>query len=206
MALCHEAGLSTNPGEAIEQLLHANPVLWDAGTIAGRFFLVVGGVGFDALLCSRVTGFPKKHLGISAYYLRALLMLFEKPRLFSAAWGNRKAKNLHQILFYNCSHQGIGVAPIAGANPFDGWLHMAALPWGGYGARLAQGLASLTIVKKLFSKNSLSFSGKTRSALITTNGKVFVQVDGEAFIANNPKVRIKPKALWILQSKKSKKD
>lgn len=199
MALCHEAGISIKPRKAAEQLLQAKPILWDVGYISGRCFLVVAGVGFDAILCSRVTGFSKKHLGISAYYLGSILMLFEKPRLFGATWGKNKVENLHQIFFYNCSHQGIGMAIIPGANPFDGWLRMAALPWGGYLSRVTQGLASLEILKPFFPMDKISLKGKTKRAIIHTKGKIFVQVDGEAFVAENPMVHIKHKALWLLQ-------
>jgi len=65
--LARELGLSMRPAEALRAALTGRPRPFDVGELAGRYFLNIAGIGFDAVVAGRFNKRPKGRRGAWPY-------------------------------------------------------------------------------------------------------------------------------------------
>ena len=65
--LARELGLSMRPAEALRAALGGRPRPLDVGELAGRYFLNIGGIGFDAVVAARFNERPSGRRGAWPY-------------------------------------------------------------------------------------------------------------------------------------------
>jgi len=65
--LAREPGLSMRPAQALAAALAGRPRPFDVGELAGRYFLNIAGIGFDAVVASRFNARPRGRRGAWPY-------------------------------------------------------------------------------------------------------------------------------------------
>jgi len=196
--LCRELGLPGDAAAAALRLLRGRVARRDVGVLGGRPFVVMAGIGFDGEVAALATPAWKRALGGVAAHLwhAAWQLALLRPRMFAVSWLRRTRGGIHQVVFSNGPRYGGGLVLSPGADPADGRLDVAVLPWRGRVARLAQ-LASLLLRGSRGSFEPVR--ARIRSARIRAATALAAQVDGEPIRVRDPRVSVRPGALWVLR-------
>ncbi len=191
-----EIGVPRSPERALAALVDGKVRRFDLGEAAGRHFLMMAGIGFDAHSLRGVSELMKRHLGVGAYYLSAAVQLgrYHSRRALISIEGVEQEVDLYWLVLGNTrSYAGIfNMTPDALAN--DGYLDLCLLtgqplPW------TIASLAAFTVRRHTWAR-SASFQ-RVRELEVKTPG-IAVQVDGE-FLAETPMLfTLAPKALPVL--------
>lgn len=127
--LAANLGLSTDLAAGLAVALEGGLRRLDVGTVEGRHFAVMAGMGFDAQMLDATSDTAKAHIGWPAYILGALRHLKDRPmrvrvRIDGAAPMRRRARS---VLVANVGRLQGGVRLLSEAAPDDGVLDIAIL-------------------------------------------------------------------------------
>lgn len=191
-----EIGVPRSPERALAALVDGTVRRFDLGSAAGRHFLLMAGIGFDAHSIRGVSQRMKRYAGVGAYYLSAAAQLgrYRSRRVLLSIDGDEQEVDLFWLVLGNTrSYAGIfNVTPDALAN--DGYLDLCLLtdrplPW------TITSLAAFTLRRHNWAR-AASFQ-RVRRLEVKTPG-IPVQVDGE-YLAETPMAfTVAPKAMPVL--------
>jgi diacylglycerol kinase family enzyme len=127
--LAANLGLSTDLAAGLAIALEGGIRRLDVGTVEGRHFAVMAGMGFDAHMLDATSSTAKAHIGWPAYVLGAMKHLKDRPmrvtiRIDGAAPMRRRARS---VLIANVGRLQGGVRLFGEAEPDDGVLDIAIL-------------------------------------------------------------------------------
>jgi diacylglycerol kinase family enzyme len=127
--LAANLGLSTDLAAGLAVALEGGLRRLDVGTVDGRHFAVMAGMGFDAHMLDATSDTAKAHIGWPAYVLGAMRHLKDRPmrviiRIDGATPMRRRARS---VLIANVGRLQGGVRLLGEAQPDDGVLDIAIL-------------------------------------------------------------------------------
>jgi YegS/Rv2252/BmrU family lipid kinase len=193
-----ELGLSLDPVEATRQLLLGQVRQIDLGRINGRYFLLMAGLGFDAVAVHAIEGSPqKRRFGPLAFFAAGAVEALRTRgvRLRLRADGRIFETNAALVTIGNTRLWAGAVQITHRATAADGLLDVCIFP----------GRSLLTKLRHLF----LVVIGRheedpevtylqVRELLVATRSPIPIQVDGEPFGTTPARVEIVPGAVRAL--------
>jgi diacylglycerol kinase (ATP) len=193
-----ELGLSLDPVEATRQLLRGSARRLDLGRVNGRYFLLMAGLGFDAVAVHAVEGSPqKRRFGLFAFLIAGAIEAIRTrgERLRLRADGRTFETNAALVTVGNTRLWAGAVRITHRATAADGLLDVCVFP----------GQSLLTKLRHLF----LVFVGRheddpdvtylqVRELLVATRSPIPIQVDGEPLGTTPARIDIVPGAALVL--------
>ena len=193
-----ELGLPLDPVEATRQLLLGQVRRLDLGRINGRYFLLMAGLGFDAVAVHAVEGSPqKRRFGPLAFLAAGALEALRTrgARLRLCADGRAFETNAALVTIGNTRLWAGAVRITYRASAADGLLDVCIFP----------GRSLLTKLRHTF----LVFIGRhehdpevtylqVRELLVAARSPIPIQVDGEPYGTTPARVKIVPGAVLVL--------
>jgi diacylglycerol kinase family enzyme len=144
--LAANLGLGTDPATGLQVAIEGGRRRIDVGVLGDQCFVVMAGMGFDAMMLQDTSERAKKHIGWPAYLFGAAKHLLDRPmrvriRLDGGAPMPRRAQS---VIAGNVGRLQGGVRLLKRAVPDDGRLNVAIIsPDGLFSwARLIAGVAS----------------------------------------------------------------
>ncbi|MBW6439551.1 diacylglycerol kinase [Actinoplanes hulinensis] len=127
--LAANLGLSTDLATGLAVALEGGLRLLDVGTLDGRHFAVMAGMGFDAHMLDATSDTAKKHIGWPAYVLGALQHLKDRPMRVTIRidGGTPMRRRARSVLVANVGRLQGGLRLLSEAQPDDGVLDIAVL-------------------------------------------------------------------------------
>jgi YegS/Rv2252/BmrU family lipid kinase len=192
--LARELHVDRRPDWAIRDAMRATPRLIDAGELAGRFFVNIAGVGFDAHVAACFDADAGARRGLPAYLRVSTreLWRYESGRYRIDGASARKAL---LIAVANTTQFGNGarIAPFARMD--DGMLDLVMV-------EERSRLATLAALPRLFAGGLARVAGVTmrqiETAVIESERPMTIHVDGEpAGGGTRLEVRVLPSALRV---------
>ena len=187
---------------------------------ASAHYLVIGGLGFDAVMVGGVDDHLKKRLGIVAYPVYALRHLFDH-RIKAELVLNREATqaanpdqpipvvtvDARSIMFANCGRLMSGVTLVPSAQVDDGWLDIVVMDTRG-GIKGWLDLTNKVLLQGAGRRSNLAVlkdaridSHRARTATVRTRRPHPVQVDGDILsLATTIHTEVVPDALLVRTS------
>ena len=172
-----EARFPKNPVDAMQAIVHGERRRIDLGRAGDRYFLLMAGVGLDALIVPRIGARMKKRAGAAAYIIAGVAAaLRTKPWQADLSFDGEPAQtSLYWLLAGNTRSYG-GLANLTHrALIDDGALDIALMRRGGAHRLLANGAQMLL---KRHDRSANILYRRTRILDINTPG-IPVQLDGE---------------------------
>lgn len=174
---------------------------------AEHLFLVIGGIGFDAVMVGAADTDMKKRMGVFAYVVTGVKHLFDRKIRATIHLGESTHEahvEARSIMFANCGKLVGGVVLLPEAQYDDGWLDVAVMDtrggifgWTdltnkillqGVGVRAAEALT----------RNGRIESRRAREVTVRTERPHPVQVDGDILgYASTIHARIEPDGLRV---------
>jgi YegS/Rv2252/BmrU family lipid kinase len=194
--LSRELGLSRRPAEALRAALTGRPRPFDVGELAGRHFLNIGGVSFDAEVARRYNERPPGRRGIWPYVsvtlgaLRGYVPDDYRVLLDGVPHDGR----YFLAVFANSPQFGSRVRIAPGARPDDGWLDAVLVDHRSMLGQIWRARYALTDVRRAPGLVCRPF----REATIEGTSRLRCQVDGEVFTAGERvEVKVHPGAIRL---------
>ena len=195
--LARSLGLPRDPEAAMRIALTRSPSPMDVGFLAGRHFLNIAGVGFDAEVARRFS--LRRTRGTRGYIVEGLIRVWSYPcehyRITIEA-GSAEFSGPHFVMaFANGREYGSGLAIAPEADPSDGWLDSVIVAGG---SPLRQLWRSRRLGFRQMSPAEGVWRGRIQSALVSGD-RLTCHVDGEPFEASGDcEVRLEPGALQVI--------
>ena len=183
--------------DAVHTAVHGIPIHMDVGVVNEERFVVMAGVGFDALMIRDASPGLKKRLGTVAYVLSGARNLHS--RLFHAVV-SCDGKEIFRgrtamVLVGNCGTVSGGLKAFPDAQPDDGMLDIAVLAargvrqWSSVGWRLLRGRAQ---------RDDLVHRSQASEVAVVLSRPVAYELDGEVRdAASELRFTIEPSALTV---------
>ncbi|HWS31147.1 MAG TPA: diacylglycerol kinase family protein [Actinoplanes sp.] len=127
--LAANLGLSTDLATGLAVALEGGLRRLDVGTLDGRHFAVMAGMGFDAHMLDATSDTAKKHIGWPAYVLGAMKHLKDRPMRVTIRidGGRSMRRRARSVLVANVGRLQGGLRLLSEAQPDDGFLDVAVL-------------------------------------------------------------------------------
>ena len=127
-----EVGIPLNPIAAAWGVLNGKPHKFDLGKANGRKFMLMCGVGLDALAVFHYYSKLKKFLNKYAYILAGVKVFFKYPlRPLRVTIVDQNVELVgYQVIVANCASYGGRMKIAPGARPDDGWLDVVVFESG----------------------------------------------------------------------------
>lgn len=127
--LARNLGLPLDLNEALAIALEGTDRSLDVGSMNGRPFIVMAGVGFDARMFSDTSEAVKKRIGSAAYVLAAIRHLHDRPARIRLRADNGVVVRLlaSAVIIGNVGSLHAGIALLPDAQPDDGVLDAVVL-------------------------------------------------------------------------------
>ncbi|WP_433790783.1 diacylglycerol/lipid kinase family protein [Actinoplanes sp. CA-252034] len=127
--LAANLGLSTDLATGLAVAVDGGLRRIDVGTLDGRHFAVMAGMGFDAHMLDATSDTAKKHIGWPAYVLGALKHLKDRPMRVTLRIDGGKPirRRARSVLIANVGRLQGGLRLLSEAQPDDGVLDIAIL-------------------------------------------------------------------------------
>lgn len=196
-------GLTTELEKAMRIALTAQPVAIDVGDAAGRLFLNIAGVGFDATVAHRFAGRSKR--GPVGYVTAGLRVVLDYTAVdYEVTWNTGLADETRTgpkflVGFANSPQYGNGAVLAPEASLTDGLLDLMLVGPGGPARQAWR-------ARRLFWKPRSPAAGLERSRLVRASVRgesLICHVDGEPFeVSGSLDVSVRPKALWVRPGKR----
>src|SRR6266545_2677595 len=192
-----ELGLPLQPRAAAEALLRAQVRKIDLGRAGDRYFLLMGGVGFDAAVTAEVRAHEKRRLGALAYLLRAfdLATRFRGTPARIIVDGKTVRSRVLNIVIGNSQLYGGVVKITARASLDDGLLDVCIIkgnsPW-------SAPFRVLSIFTQRYNLDPKLEYHRAREIRIEARRPLPVQVDGDHIGQTPMTFRAVPGALYAL--------
>jgi YegS/Rv2252/BmrU family lipid kinase len=190
----HSLGLPTRPERALAYAISAAPRNADVGYLAGRHFLNIAGVGFDAVVAAQFN--LRKDRGAFAYAVDSLTGVWSyRCREYDVRIGDRRFTGTHFLIaFANGKEYGSGLVIAPDASVFDGELNAILVAGGGI-------LSQFWRARRLAVRPLASARGVWRSRVTSariTGDRLDCHVDGETFETSGEiVVELKPGAIRV---------
>lgn len=195
--LARELGISARPEVALAAALSGSDRLLDTGEVAGRLFLNVAGIGFDAEMAARFNGLGTERRGAVRYTASVLRTVFAyRPRRYTIeADGERLQVNALLLAVANLPQYGSNAVIAPGAVPFDGLLDLVVVQ--GRGA-----LGRLGLLPRLFDRTIHKAPGvltrRARHLIVACDTPMAYHVDGEPVSGGTRlEARVLPRSLRV---------
>lgn len=194
--LARSLGLPRDPESAMRVALQAIPRPMDIGWLAGRHFLNIAGIGFDAEVAHRFS--RRLTRGTQGYIAESLRSVWSYACEDYAIRIDGQSTEFHGrhfvIAFANGREYGSGLAIAPEASPSDGWLDTLIVKGGGPWRQLWR---SRRLAWRPMLPAEGVWRGRVRGASIT-GARLVCHVDGEPFEASGEiTVRLDPGALLV---------
>ncbi len=194
--LARELGLSMRPAEALRAALAGRSRPFDVGELAGRYFLNIAGIGFDAVVAGRFNARPKGRRGAWPYITLTLgaLVSYEPDRYRVTLDGEAHEGRYFTVVLANSPQFGNRIRIAPEARPDDGFLNALlvdhrTIPGHVWRARYL--LWDVTRAPGIVRR-------PVRTATIEGTAPLMCQIDGESFTAGERvEARVHPGALTL---------
>lgn len=124
--LARELGIPRDPAAALTHALRAKPRPIDAGSLDGRWFFSVAGIGFDAHIAAAFDRDPRRRRGFSSYLrITARELLRYRPRRYRV--DGHAPRTALLITIANSAQFGNGIRIAPGARVDDGELDLVTV-------------------------------------------------------------------------------
>ncbi len=194
------AGAGSDPIRAVGHLLEGKARRWDVGLLDGYPFLGFAGIGFDGEVCARAEAARCARFGNASYWGATAVGLLSRPTRFRVTWEGGNVDECHEMVVSNIPIYGGGLRVNPRADPGDGCLDLALFRWKGYINRVGQ----LLTLSRFGPREPAVSCGvtrfRTRELTVHATGPLPVQVDGNPARTDNPRVWIRPAAVWVIES------
>jgi YegS/Rv2252/BmrU family lipid kinase len=190
----HSLGLPAKPEAALVHAASAAPRDADVGFLAGRHFLNIAGVGFDAVVAAQFN--TRKDRGTRAYMVDSLAGVWSyRCREYDMRIGDQRFSGAHFLIaFANGREYGSGLVIAPDASLFDGELNAIVVSGGGV---LTQFWRARRLAIRPMARARGVWRGRVTSARILGN-RLDCHVDGETFaVAGEVSVELKPGAIRV---------
>jgi diacylglycerol kinase (ATP) len=194
--LARELGLSRRPAEALRIALAGQPRPFDVGELAGRYFLNIGGIGFDAEVARRYNERPAGRRGPWPYVTLALgaLRAYDPGRYRVVLDGEPCEGRYFLVVFANSPQFGNRMRIAPEARPDDGVLDAVLVDHRSMAAQLWRARHLLTDARRAAG----IVRRPVRAATIEGAVRLLCQIDGEPFTAGERvEVKVHPAALRL---------
>jgi diacylglycerol kinase family enzyme len=183
-----------DPDTAIARAIAADPRPIDVGYLAGRHFLNVAGLGFDAAVARAFNA--RRRRGLMGYLVHTLTTVwgYRAERYALQLGAERSDATRFLVAFANGREYGNQLVLSADADPADGWLDAVVVA---DGSPFRQAWRMRRLAFGLRRPAEGVFRYRVQSGTITGD-RLVCHVDGEPFETSGTiEVRIAPKALLV---------
>ncbi len=195
--LAHVLYMSRGPLEAAEVVLKGRRRRLDAGRAAGRYFLSVASVGFDAFVIEKMGEKRRGAINYGSYVRPTLQALGEYgfPKLRVSIDGKRIRRPVYHVIIGNVSNYGGPFSLTPSAKPDDGLLDVTVL-FAPRRLRMAIYLAAAAA----HMQHSLASMRMRRGRRVDVESEspVAVQLDGDFKTHTPVSFEIVPRAVTVL--------
>jgi diacylglycerol kinase family enzyme len=194
--LAANLGLSTDLATGLAVALEGGLRRLDVGTLDGRHFAVMAGMGFDAHMLDATSDTAKKHIGWPAYILGAMKHLKDRPMRVTIRidGGTPMRRRARSVLVANVGRLQGGLRLLSEAQPDDGVLDVAVLTPNTLRTWMALGWGLLRRTDRVPALEV--FRGSRIEVL--SNRPQPRQLDGDLIgSADRLIVEVMPQALWL---------
>jgi diacylglycerol kinase family enzyme len=194
--LAANLGLSTDLATGLAVALEGGQRRLDVGTLDGRHFAVMAGMGFDAHMLDATSDTAKKHIGWPAYVLGALKHLKDRPMRVTIRidGGTPMRRRARSVLVANVGRLQGGLRLLSEAQPDDGVLDIAVLTPNTLRTWVALGWA---LIRRSERVPALEVFRGSRIE-VTSNRPQPRQLDGDLIeTGDRLTVSVLPQALWL---------
>lgn len=194
--LARELGLSMSPAEALCAALAGRPRPFDVGELAGRYFLNIAGIGFDAVVAARFNARQKGRRGAWPYITLTFSALagYAPDRYRVTLDGEVHEGRYFAVVLANSPQFGNRIRIAPEARPDDGWLNALLIDHRtipGHVWRARYLLTDVTRAPGIVRR-------PVRAATIEGTAPLPCQIDGESFTAGSRvEARVHPAALTL---------
>ncbi|HZO29840.1 MAG TPA: diacylglycerol kinase family protein [Chloroflexota bacterium] len=193
-----ELGLSLDPAEATRQLLRGQVRRLDLGRVNGRYFLLMAGLGFDAVAVHAVEGTPqKRRFGALAFFAAGALEAFRTrgQRLRLRADGRTFETNAALVTIGNTRLWGGAVMITHRASAADGLLDVCIFPGRSLLTKLRHFF--LVVIGRHDDDPEVTYL-QVRELLVASRPVVPIQVDGDPSGTTPARIEVVPGAVRML--------
>ena len=195
--LARHLGISRNIEKAIRLINKQNTSVIDTGSVNGKVFISIAGVGFDALVAERFArGTQRGFLGY--FQIIANEYLFYKPQTYSLTLDDGRVINESALFvaFANSNQFGYNTTIAPNANIQDGLLDVCIVKKPEI-FRIPL-IASLLLLRQIDISPSVEIV-KARSLKVNRDQNDVVNIDGEPLnLQKNLEIKINPLSLKII--------
>ena len=126
-------GLPLDPAAALRVAITGRDRPLDVARLNGEPFVVMAGIGLDAVMLTDATDELKARLGWTAYIMAALRHLGDRPVAAQVRLDDEPPlfRKVNGIIVGNVGHLQAGIPLLPDADPSDGYLDLALLAPGG---------------------------------------------------------------------------
>jgi YegS/Rv2252/BmrU family lipid kinase len=196
--LATELEIDNRPRQAIDEAVRSRPRPIDLGEIAGRLFVNIAGLGFDAHVAEKFNAPENVKRGLATYASitgRALFRYRPADYAITTPDGCVRARRAVMVSFANSAQFGNGARIAPGAAVDDGLLDLVVL-------EERSRLASILALPRLFNGTIGRHPGYTlrrvTEATITSAEPILFHADGEPIQGGTElKIRVHPRALLL---------
>jgi diacylglycerol kinase (ATP) len=196
--LARSLGLPRDAEAAMRIALTGQSKPIDVGWLAGRHFLNIAGIGFDAEVARRFNA--RRSRGTRGYVVEGLSLVWSyacRRYRINVTGGSREFNGPHFVLaFANGREYGSGLVLAPDADPSDGWFDMVLVEGGGPVTQLWRS-------RRLAFRRMRPAEGVWRDRVRTASiegDHLCCHVDGEPFEAEGlVELRLEPAALHVVR-------
>ncbi len=191
-----EIHMHRDPVKAMRQIVHGGRRRIDVGRADRRCFLLMAGIGFDAVIIPRVSGRLKRLIGPFAYIIAGIVVVFRAKERQALVRIDGAASDMpvYWMLVSNTRSYG-GITNIMfRAEADDGLFDVGVMRRGGPWRMAVDGIRVL--LKRQEHSPNIDYV-KARSVAIETAG-LPVQLDGELWGATPIRFEVWPQALTVI--------
>lgn len=195
--LARELGIPRRADAALDAALTGRQAAIDTGTIGGRLFLNVAGIGFDAAMAAAFNGLGTERRGPWRYTASVIRSIFAYRPVRYVIDVDGRALEVEALLVAvaNLPQYGSNAVIAPAAVPFDGLLDLVVV--GGRGA-----LGRIGLVPRLFDRSIHKAPGITcatgRHIVVTAASPMTFHVDGEPMTGGTTlEARVLPGSLRV---------
>jgi diacylglycerol kinase (ATP) len=192
-----EMGLSLDPVEATRQLLQGRTFRVDLGRVNGRYFLLMAGMGFDAVAVYAIQGKTKSRFGPLAFVVAGVVAALRTrgTRVRIRADGQTFETNAALITVGNTRLWAGAVQITHHASATDGRLDVCIFPGRAFLTKVKH--FALVLIGRHDDDPDVTYL-QVRSLHIATRPPIPIQVDGESFGTTPAQVDVVPGCLRVL--------
>ena len=196
--LAQEFGIDLSVRTALACIDHPHPRSLDLGTVNGRHFMAIVGIGYDAQVIGCLQRFRTGHITHGDYVWPICRTFWEHriPHVRIHADGQLICDSPAQVLIGNTSRYAMGLPVVPGADPSDGLLKVSVYRYRRHRQLFAHALR--TICHCAARSPLVSYHDVKTLRIESPDADVAVQIDGDPGPALPLDIEIEPNAVRVL--------